>query len=133
MGVCGKGEKVFPPSQVVCAIIDQTVQDCNRPDSRSPSAEQFIHSCTLSPFCFTFLSQVPDLASTKAEQHPLCCIEATGVHPTIRIAAACSAGSAGGISRLLLWRLLSLDTLNEYLQRDPAPSELTYRVPTRHR
>ncbi|XP_025008202.2 cilia- and flagella-associated protein 65 isoform X3 [Gallus gallus] len=75
---------------------------------------------------------VPDLASTKAEQHPLCCIEATGVHPTIRIAAACSAGSTSGISRLLLWRLLSLDTLNEYLQRDPAPSELTYRVPTRH-
>lgn len=131
MHVCGKGEKVLPPSQAVCARIDQTVQDCNHPDSRNHSAEQFILSCILFPF--TFVSQVPDLASTKAEQRLLCCIEATGVHPTFHIADACSAGSASGISRLLLWRLLSLDTLNEYLQRDPAPSELTCSVPTRHR
>ncbi|NXK54025.1 CFA65 protein, partial [Chauna torquata] len=74
----------------------------------------------------------PDLASMKEEQRALCCIEATGVYPTFCIADACSAGSASGISRLHLWRLFSLDTLNEYLERDPAPSELTYRVPTRH-
>ncbi|XP_015724709.1 cilia- and flagella-associated protein 65 isoform X2 [Coturnix japonica] len=73
-----------------------------------------------------------DLASTKAKQQPLCCIEVTGAYPTLCVADACSAGSASGISRLLLWRLLSLDTLNEYLQRDPTPSELTYSVPTRH-
>ncbi|KFZ66887.1 Coiled-coil domain-containing protein 108, partial [Podiceps cristatus] len=73
-----------------------------------------------------------DLASTKEEQQPLCCITATGVYPTLCIADACSAGSASGISKLHLWRLFSLDTLNEYLERDPAPSELTYRVPTRH-
>ncbi|XP_055575401.1 cilia- and flagella-associated protein 65 [Falco cherrug] len=73
-----------------------------------------------------------DLASTKEEQQPLCCIVAKGVYPTFRIADACSAGSASGISKLHLWKLFSLDTLNEYLQRDPAPSELTYRVPTRH-
>ncbi|KFP73234.1 Coiled-coil domain-containing protein 108, partial [Acanthisitta chloris] len=46
-----------------------------------------------------------DLASTK-EPQPLCCIVARG--------------------------LFSLDTLNEYLERDLTPSELTYRVPTRH-
>ncbi|XP_054686609.1 cilia- and flagella-associated protein 65 isoform X6 [Grus americana] len=74
-----------------------------------------------------------DLASAREEQQPLCCIVATGIYPTICIADACSAGSASGISKLHLWRLFSLDTLNEYLDRDPAPSELTYRVPTRHR
>ncbi|NXF31945.1 CFA65 protein, partial [Nyctibius bracteatus] len=73
-----------------------------------------------------------DLASTKEEQQPLCCIVATGVYPTFCIADACSAGSASHISKLHLWRLFSLDTLNEYLERDPTPSELTYRVPTRH-
>ncbi|XP_054686603.1 cilia- and flagella-associated protein 65 isoform X1 [Grus americana] len=73
-----------------------------------------------------------DLASAREEQQPLCCIVATGIYPTICIADACSAGSASGISKLHLWRLFSLDTLNEYLDRDPAPSELTYRVPTRH-
>ncbi|KFZ53528.1 Coiled-coil domain-containing protein 108, partial [Antrostomus carolinensis] len=73
-----------------------------------------------------------DLASKKEEQQPLCCITATGIYPTFCITDACSAGSASGISKLHLWRLFSLDTLNEYLERDPAPSELTYRVPTRH-
>ncbi|XP_074001440.1 cilia- and flagella-associated protein 65 [Numenius arquata] len=73
-----------------------------------------------------------DLASTKEEQQPLCCIVATGIYPTFCITDACSAGSGSGISRLHLWRLFSLDTLNEYLEQEPAPSELTYRVPTRH-
>ncbi|NWI97813.1 CFA65 protein, partial [Pitta sordida] len=73
-----------------------------------------------------------DLASTKEEQQPLCCIVATGIYPTLCITDACSAGSADNISKLHLWKLFSLDTLNEYLARDPAPSELTYRVPTRH-
>ncbi|NWV30401.1 CFA65 protein, partial [Origma solitaria] len=73
-----------------------------------------------------------DLASTKEEQHPLCCIVAAGTYPTLCIADACLAGSASSISRLHLWKLFSLDTLNEYLERDPTPGELTYRVPTRH-
>ncbi|NXN30725.1 CFA65 protein, partial [Nycticryphes semicollaris] len=73
-----------------------------------------------------------DLASTKEEQQPLCCIVATGVYPTFCITDACSAGSASGITRLHLWRLFSLDMLNEYLEQDPAPSELNSRIPTRH-
>ncbi|NXP06353.1 CFA65 protein, partial [Thinocorus orbignyianus] len=73
-----------------------------------------------------------DLASTKEEQQPLCCIVATGVYPTFCITDACSAGSASGITRLHLWRLFSLDTLNEYLEQDPAPSELASRVSTKH-
>nr|XP_047935645.1 cilia- and flagella-associated protein 65 isoform X3 [Anser cygnoides] len=74
----------------------------------------------------------PDLASTKEEPQSLCRVEATGVYPAFCIADACSAGSASGVSTLYLWRLFSLDKLNEYLEQDPAPSELTYRVPTRH-
>lgn len=42
-------------------------------------------------------------------------------------------GSAKGITRKHLWRLFSLDRLNTYLERDPTPWELTYKVPTRHR
>ncbi|XP_030310179.1 cilia- and flagella-associated protein 65 [Calypte anna] len=73
-----------------------------------------------------------DLASTKEEQQSLCCIIASGVYPTLCITDACSSGSASGISKLHLWRLFSLDTLNKYLEQDPTPSQLTYRVPTRH-
>ncbi|NXB41086.1 CFA65 protein, partial [Eulacestoma nigropectus] len=70
-----------------------------------------------------------DLASTKVKQRPLCCIVATGVYPTLCITDATTTGSA---SKLHIWKLFSLDTLNEYLARDPTPGELTYRVPTRH-
>ncbi|NXY86806.1 CFA65 protein, partial [Alcedo cyanopectus] len=73
-----------------------------------------------------------DLVSTKEEKQPLCCIVAMGVFPCFCITDACSAGSARGISKSHLWRLFSLDTLNKYLEQDPTPSELTYRVPTRH-
>ncbi|NWY48334.1 CFA65 protein, partial [Sylvia atricapilla] len=74
-----------------------------------------------------------DLASTKKERQPLCCIVATGVYPTLRITDACTTGIASSISKLHLWKLFSLDTLNEFLERDPTPGELTYKVPTRHR
>ncbi|NXH10513.1 CFA65 protein, partial [Bucco capensis] len=70
--------------------------------------------------------------ATKEQQQPLCCIEATGVSPTLCITDACSAGSASSISKMQLWRLFSLDILNDYLKQDPAPSQLTDTVPTRH-
>ncbi|XP_063256798.1 cilia- and flagella-associated protein 65 isoform X2 [Prinia subflava] len=73
-----------------------------------------------------------DLASTKEKQQPLCRIEATGVYPTLHISDACTTGIASSISKLHLWKLFSLDILNEFLERDPAPGELTYKVPTRH-
>ncbi|NWX33327.1 CFA65 protein, partial [Notiomystis cincta] len=77
-------------------------------------------------------STAADLASTKEEQQLLCCIVATGTYPTLRITDACTTGSASSISKLHLWKLFSLDTLNEYLERDPTPGELTYKVPIRH-
>ncbi|NWU45650.1 CFA65 protein, partial [Hylia prasina] len=73
-----------------------------------------------------------DLGRTKKKQQPLCCIVAKGVYPTLRITDACTTGIASSISKLHLWKLFSLDTLNEYLERDPTPGELTYKVPTRH-
>ncbi|NXH39067.1 CFA65 protein, partial [Dicaeum eximium] len=73
-----------------------------------------------------------DLASRKEKPQPLCCIVATGVYPTLRITDACTIGIANRNSKLHIWKLFSLDTLNEFLQRDPTPGELTYKVPTRH-
>ncbi|NWW24601.1 CFA65 protein, partial [Falcunculus frontatus] len=73
-----------------------------------------------------------DLSSTKEKWQPLCCIVATGVYPTLRITDATITGSSSSVSKLHIWKLFSLDTLNEYLEQDPFPGELTYRVPTRH-
>uniref|UniRef100_A0A670JW35 Cilia and flagella associated protein 65 n=1 Tax=Podarcis muralis TaxID=64176 RepID=A0A670JW35_PODMU len=74
----------------------------------------------------------PKAANPLGEKQPLCQVTATGVYPSICITDACGTGSASGISKLFLWRLFSLEALNQYLELDPTPQELTFRVPTRH-
>ncbi|KAL9847951.1 cilia- and flagella-associated protein 65 [Geothlypis trichas] len=73
-----------------------------------------------------------DLASAKEKEEFLCRIVATGVYPILRITDACTTGTARRNTKMHIWKLFSLDTLNEYLERDPTPGELTYKVPTRH-
>ncbi|XP_074857085.1 cilia- and flagella-associated protein 65 [Carettochelys insculpta] len=71
-------------------------------------------------------------ANTLGERQALCCVVATGVYPSLCVTDVRAVGSARGLSKLHLWRLFSLETLNQYLERDPTSAELTYRVPTRH-
>ncbi|XP_032492501.1 cilia- and flagella-associated protein 65 [Phocoena sinus] len=66
------------------------------------------------------------------EKQELCRVSLMAVYPLLSILDICSTGSAEGITRKHLWRLFSLDLLNSYLERDPTPWELTYKVPTRH-
>ncbi|KAI4588253.1 hypothetical protein MJG53_002661 [Ovis ammon polii x Ovis aries] len=66
------------------------------------------------------------------EKQELCHVSLTAVYPLLSILDICSMGSAEGITRKHLWHLFSLDLLNSYLERDPTPWELTYKVPTRH-
>lgn len=73
----------------------------------------------------------PDNKAGKKQE--LCRVFLMAVYPLLSILDVCSMGSAKGITRKHLWRLFSLDRLNSYLERDPTPSELTYKVPTRHR
>ncbi|XP_070585217.1 cilia- and flagella-associated protein 65 isoform X2 [Erythrolamprus reginae] len=74
----------------------------------------------------------PKAANPFGEKLPVCCVVANGIYPSICIVDACGTGSASGISKLHLWRLFSLERLNQYLDREPTPQELTFRVPTRH-
>uniref|UniRef100_A0A8C5PZC7 Coiled-coil domain containing 108 n=1 Tax=Leptobrachium leishanense TaxID=445787 RepID=A0A8C5PZC7_9ANUR len=71
-----------------------------------------------------------DLAN---EDHFLCRVTAHGVYPKFSVVDICPAGSARSLNKTQLWRLFSLEKLNTYLERDPTPEELIYRVPTRHR
>uniref|UniRef100_A0A673TA59 Cilia and flagella associated protein 65 n=1 Tax=Suricata suricatta TaxID=37032 RepID=A0A673TA59_SURSU len=66
------------------------------------------------------------------KKQELCRVFLTAVYPLLSVLDVCSMGSAQGITRKHLWRLFSLDRLNSYLERDPTPGELTYKVPTRH-
>lgn len=67
------------------------------------------------------------------EPQSICHVQAEGVYPTMEVMDVRSCGNVEGLSKLQLWRLFNLDALNTYLRRDPSPSELTFRVPTRHR
>uniref|UniRef100_A0A9J8A7U6 Si:ch1073-349o24.2 n=1 Tax=Cyprinus carpio carpio TaxID=630221 RepID=A0A9J8A7U6_CYPCA len=68
----------------------------------------------------------------QIDPQSVCHVQAEGVYPTLEVMDARSSGSVEGLSKLQLWRLFNLDALNTYLRREPSPSELTFRVPTRH-
>ncbi|XP_040912258.1 cilia- and flagella-associated protein 65 [Toxotes jaculatrix] len=62
----------------------------------------------------------------------LCEVRAKGVFPTLQVTDVYSGGSEGTLSKVHLWKLFSLDSLNKYLLSNPSPAELTYGTPTRH-
>eukprot|EP00064_Thunnus_orientalis_P002417 superscaffoldBa00000175_g2424 len=62
----------------------------------------------------------------------MCEVRAKGVFPTLQVTDACSSGSVGRLDKVHLWKLFSLDCLNEHLLSNPSTVELTYRTPTRH-
>nr|XP_046260401.1 cilia- and flagella-associated protein 65 isoform X2 [Scatophagus argus] len=62
----------------------------------------------------------------------LCEVQAKGVFPTLKVIDACGGGSVDKLSKVHLWKLFSLDSLNEHLFSNPSPVELTYKTPTRH-
>ncbi|XP_073329268.1 cilia- and flagella-associated protein 65 [Pagrus major] len=62
----------------------------------------------------------------------VCEVRAKSVFPVLKVIDACGGGSAGRLSKLHLWKLFSLDSLNKQLLSNPAPTELTYRTTTRH-
>lgn len=76
---------------------------------------------SLSPGCVTSLPQA------------VCEVRAKGVFPALQVIDVCSGGSVGRLSKVRLWKLFSLDSLNEYILSNPSPAELTDKTPTRHR
>ncbi|KAF3842925.1 hypothetical protein F7725_001774 [Dissostichus mawsoni] len=62
----------------------------------------------------------------------VCEVRAKGVFPTLRVIDVCSGGSVGRLSKGHLWKLFSLDRLNELMLSNPCPAELTHRTPIRH-
>ncbi|XP_056611820.1 cilia- and flagella-associated protein 65 isoform X1 [Triplophysa dalaica] len=70
--------------------------------------------------------------SVGEEPQSVCQVQAEGVYPTLEVTDVRSCGSVERLSKLQLWHLFNLDTLNTCLCRDPRPSELIFRVPTRH-
>ncbi|XP_055071936.2 cilia- and flagella-associated protein 65 [Misgurnus anguillicaudatus] len=94
--------------------------------------------CTVRParrahYCWTISYYILNASgSVWEEPHSVCQIQAECVFPTLEVTDVRSCGSVERLSKFQLWHLFNLDVLNTYLRRDPSPSELTFRVPTRH-
>ncbi|XP_067266303.1 cilia- and flagella-associated protein 65 [Chanodichthys erythropterus] len=94
--------------------------------------------CTVKParrahYCWTISYHILSASgSVEGEPQSICHVQAEGVYPILEVMDVRSCGSVEGLSKLQLWHLFNLDALNTYLRRDPSPSELTFRVPTRH-
>ncbi|XP_076731494.1 cilia- and flagella-associated protein 65 isoform X2 [Maylandia zebra] len=63
----------------------------------------------------------------------LCEVRARGVFPTLQAMDAWSCGCVGRLSKTHIWKLFSLDCLNDQLLSNPSSEELTFQTPTRHR
>lgn len=59
-------------------------------------------------------------------------LQCQGVYPTLSVTDIRCLGSGRGYSKVRIWSLFSLDSLNECLESDPSPSELLYAAVTRH-
>ncbi|XP_073768570.1 cilia- and flagella-associated protein 65 isoform X2 [Danio rerio] len=104
-----------------------------------PADCRILIRCTVKPalrahYCWTIGYHVLNVSGSTGEDQPqtICNVQAEGVYPSLEVMDIRSCGGLDGLSKLQLWRLFNLDTLNSNLRRDPSPSELTFRVPTRH-
>ncbi|KAG9271575.1 cilia- and flagella-associated protein 65 isoform X1 [Astyanax mexicanus] len=120
------------------ALEDHVVLEMDNVKGTIPARCRLMISATVRPvrraqYCWTIYYQIHNVSGlVVGEPCSLCQVQAEGVYPTLEVTDVRSSGSVEGLSKLQLWQLFSLDSLNTYLRSDPSPSELTYRVPTRH-
>ncbi|XP_077947353.1 cilia- and flagella-associated protein 65 isoform X2 [Gasterosteus aculeatus] len=62
----------------------------------------------------------------------VCEVRARGVFPTLRVIDVCGGGSVGRLSKVHLWKLFSLDSLNEHMLCNTSPAGIAYRATTRN-
>ncbi|XP_060944050.1 cilia- and flagella-associated protein 65 [Limanda limanda] len=62
----------------------------------------------------------------------VCEVRAKAVFPTLQVTDVCGGGNLGTLSKMHLWQLFSLDSLNQHLLSNTSSAELIYRNPTKH-
>ncbi|XP_015251819.1 PREDICTED: coiled-coil domain-containing protein 108 [Cyprinodon variegatus] len=89
--------------------------------------------CTKAQYFWAISYQIVNASgSSLSRPQNLCEVQAKGVYPTLQVMDACSSGSMARLSKQYLWKLFSLDNLNEHLLSMPSPAEVSYKIPTRH-
>ncbi|XP_056308541.1 cilia- and flagella-associated protein 65-like, partial [Danio aesculapii] len=118
---------------------DPLVLEMENAKGTIPADCRILIRCTVRPalrthYCWSIVYHVLNVYGSTEKDQPqtICKVQAEGVYPSLEVMDVRSCGGVDGMSKLQLWRLFNLDTLNSNLRRDPSPSELTFRVPTRH-
>ncbi|XP_068602653.1 cilia- and flagella-associated protein 65 [Brachionichthys hirsutus] len=62
----------------------------------------------------------------------VCEVRAKGVFPTLKVIDARGFGSVGNLSKMHLFKLFALDSLNTHLLSSPSSTELFHKNPSRH-
>ncbi|XP_037831837.1 cilia- and flagella-associated protein 65 isoform X2 [Kryptolebias marmoratus] len=88
--------------------------------------------CTQAQYCWDISYHILNTNGLESCPQKLCEVRAKGMYPTLQVVDSFSSGSVGRLSKLHLWRLFSLDSLNEHLLAAPSPIELTFKTPTKH-
>ncbi|XP_028250251.1 cilia- and flagella-associated protein 65 isoform X2 [Parambassis ranga] len=70
--------------------------------------------------------------SVSSPPQALCDVRAKGVFPTLQVIDICGGGGVSWLSKVQLWKLFSVDSLNKRLLCNPSSAELTFKIPTRH-
>uniref|UniRef100_A0A8C9XND8 Cilia and flagella associated protein 65 n=1 Tax=Sander lucioperca TaxID=283035 RepID=A0A8C9XND8_SANLU len=83
-------------------------------------------------YLWTISYQMLNARFVSSPPQTVCEVRAKGVFPTLQVIDVWGGGSVGSLSKVHLWKLFSLDSLNEHMLSNPSPAELTYRTPTRH-
>ncbi|XP_076858756.1 cilia- and flagella-associated protein 65 isoform X2 [Brachyhypopomus gauderio] len=131
-------QRVRVPGVHEDTLEDPVVLEMDTMQGSVPAGCRLLMHSTVRPahrarYCWTICYQILSASGSEVgEPRSLCQIQAEGVYPTLEVTDARGSGSAEGLSKLQLWGFFSLDQLNAHLRSDPSPSELTYRVPTRH-
>lgn len=122
-------------AQYLWTISYQTMDSSGRQKTNITQCIQLFHSLTqyFQLSVSFYLSFSLSLGFVSSPPQAVCEVRAKGVFPTLQVTDACSSGSVGRLSKVHLWKLFSLDILNEHLLSNPSTVELTYRTPTRHR
>lgn len=87
-------------------------------------------TCLVGTVCMCIWSPLGRVISPHQD---VCEVHAQAVFPSLQVVNVCGGGSLGNLSKLNLWKLFSLDSLNEQLLWNPSPAELTSRLPNKHR
>ncbi|XP_041857030.1 cilia- and flagella-associated protein 65 isoform X2 [Melanotaenia boesemani] len=89
--------------------------------------------CRQAQYVWTFSYQTLNTSGfVSCPPQALCEVRAKAVFPTLQVIDGYSCGSVGRVSKVHLWKLFSLESLNDHLLCSPSPTELTFRTPTKH-